>query len=74
VKLGQGIREGWGEGDFKIWCYFSLSYSDLISDELNSLFSQVPSVFSMTVNGELSLPALILTHEHFIIFFFPLPS
>jgi len=39
VKLSPGRREGWGEGAFKICTYFSLSYSDLIGDELNFLFS-----------------------------------
>jgi len=38
VKLSPGRREGWGK-IFKIWIYFSLSYSHLIGDELNSLFS-----------------------------------
>ena len=27
--------EGWGEGVFKIWVYFSLSYSDLTGNKLN---------------------------------------
>ena len=35
VKLSLGRREGWGEGVFKIWFYFSLSYSNLIGDKLN---------------------------------------
>jgi len=39
VKLSSGRREGWGGRCFKIWIYFSLCYSDLIGDELNSLFS-----------------------------------
>jgi len=38
-EVEPGRREGWGEGVFKIWNYFSLSYSDLIGDKLNSLFS-----------------------------------
>ena len=38
VKLSPGRREGGGRC-FKIWFYFSLSYSDLIGDELNFLFS-----------------------------------
>jgi len=46
-------KGGVGERCFKIWFYFSLSYSDLIGDELNSLFSpQVQSVLSVTVTGE----------------------
>jgi len=32
-------KGGVGGRCFKIWIYFSLSYSDLIGDELNSLFS-----------------------------------
>jgi len=32
-------KGGVGRRCFKIWIYFSLSYSDLIGDELNSLFS-----------------------------------
>jgi len=39
VKLSPGRRQGWGKVVSKIWFYFSLSYSDLIGDELNSLFS-----------------------------------
>ena len=39
VKLSLGRREGWGEGVFKMWFCFSLSYSDLIGDELKFLFS-----------------------------------
>ena len=35
VKLSLGRREGWGEGVFKIWFYFSLSYSDLTGNKLN---------------------------------------
>jgi len=34
-----GKKGGVGGRCFKIWFYFSLSYSDLIGDELNSLFS-----------------------------------
>jgi len=34
-----GKKGGVGGRSFKIWFYFSLSYSDLIGDELNSLFS-----------------------------------
>jgi len=34
-----GKKGGVGGRCFKIWVYFSLSYSDLIGDELNSLFS-----------------------------------
>jgi len=34
-KLRPGRREGCGEGVFKIWFYFSLSYSDLLGDTLN---------------------------------------
>jgi len=32
-------KGGVGGRCFKLWIYFSLSYSDLIGDELNSLFS-----------------------------------
>jgi len=39
LKLSLGRREGWGEGVLKSSFIFSLSYSDLIVDELNSLFS-----------------------------------
>jgi len=28
VKLSLRRKEGWGEGVFRIWFYFSLSYSD----------------------------------------------
>jgi len=35
VKLSPGRREGWEEDVFKIWFYFSLSYSDVIGDKLN---------------------------------------
>jgi len=31
-----GRREGWGEGVFKFWFSFSLSYSDLIGNKTNS--------------------------------------
>jgi len=34
-----GKKGGVGGRCFKIWFYLSLSYSDLIGDELNSLFS-----------------------------------
>jgi len=34
-----GKKRGVGGRCFKIWIYFSLSCSDLIGDELNSLFS-----------------------------------
>jgi len=37
VEPGQKGRVG--GRCFKIWFYFSLSYSDMIGDELNSLFS-----------------------------------
>jgi len=50
VKSTLGRREGWGECVFRIWIYFSLSYSDLIGDELNCLFS--PSSVSFVCNGE----------------------
>jgi len=38
VKLSPGRREGWGEGVLRSGFIFSLSYSDLIGDKLNSLF------------------------------------
>jgi len=36
---GPGKQGGVGRRCFKIWFYFLLSYSDLIGDELNFLFS-----------------------------------
>jgi len=39
VKLSPGRREEWEEGVLRPGFIFSLSYSDLIGDELNSLFS-----------------------------------
>ena len=38
-EVEPGKKGGVGGRCFKIWFYFSLSYSDLIGDELNSLFS-----------------------------------
>jgi len=35
VKLSPGRWKEWGGGVFKIWVYFSLSYSDLIGNKLN---------------------------------------
>jgi len=35
VKLSLRRREEWGQGVFKIWFYFSPSYSGLIGDKLN---------------------------------------
>lgn len=35
VELSSGRREGWGEGVFNIWVYFSLSYSALIGNKFN---------------------------------------
>ena len=35
VKLSPERRERWGEDVYKIWFYFSLSYSDLIGNKLN---------------------------------------
>jgi len=53
VKLSPGRKEESGEGIFKIWVYFSLSYSDLIGNKLIFFFSpQVQSVLSVTVTGE----------------------
>jgi len=51
VKLSLGRREEWGDGVFKIWFYFSLSYSDLAGNKLNQ-FPEVGSVWSGTVIGE----------------------
>lgn len=34
VKIGPGRRESWEEGIFKIWLYFSLSYSDLLGNNI----------------------------------------
>ena len=39
MKLSPGRREGWGEGVLRSGFIFSSSYSDLIGDKLNSLFS-----------------------------------
>jgi len=39
LKMSSGRREGWGQGVLRFRLYFSLSYSDLIGDELYSLFS-----------------------------------
>jgi len=44
-----GKKGGVGGRSFKIWIYFSLSYSDLIGDELNSLFS--PSSVCFVCDG-----------------------
>ena len=33
-KLSPGRKEGWGEGVFKTWFYFSLFYSNLIGNKL----------------------------------------
>ena len=52
--MSPGRTEGWGEGVFKIWFYFSLSYSDLIGNKLN-YFTQLESFLPMTVTGEWSL-------------------
>ena len=52
AKLSLGRREGWGEGVFKIWFYFSLSYSDLTGNKLNYFFPQVESVLPVTVISE----------------------
>lgn len=41
---------GWEAGVFKIWVYFSLSYSDFISDKLN-FFAQTGSLFPMMERG-----------------------
>jgi len=38
-EVEPGQKAGVGGRCFKIWFYFSLSYPDLIGDELNSLFS-----------------------------------
>jgi len=39
-------KKGGVEGRFfKIWFYFSLFYSDLVGDKLNSLFSPSPICF-----------------------------
>jgi len=38
-EVEPGKKGGVGGRRFKIWFYFSLSYSDLIGDKLNSLFS-----------------------------------
>jgi len=47
-----GKKGGVGGRGFKIWIYFSLSYSDLIGDELNSLFSPSSVFLPVTVTGE----------------------
>ena len=38
VKFSLGRREGWGEGVFKIWFFFSLSCSHLIGNRWSSFF------------------------------------
>jgi len=38
IEAEPGKKGGVGGRCFKIWIFFSLSYSDLIGDELNSLF------------------------------------
>jgi len=38
-RVDPGKKGGVGGSCFKIWFYFSLSYSDWTGDELNSLFS-----------------------------------
>jgi len=38
-EVKPGKKGGMGVRCMKIWIYFSLSYSDLIGDEFNSLFS-----------------------------------
>jgi len=40
-----GKKGGVGGRCFKIWVYFSLSHSDLISDKLHSLFSPSSACF-----------------------------
>lgn len=35
VKLRAERREGWGEGNFKLWFYFSFSDSDLVGSKVN---------------------------------------
>ena len=39
IEVGPGKKGGVGGRCLKIWFYFSLSYSDLIGDELISFFS-----------------------------------
>jgi len=50
VKLSLGRREGWGEGVLRSGFIFSLCYSDLIGDELNSLFSRSSVCFVLDSN------------------------
>jgi len=49
--MSLGRREGWEEGVLRFRFCFSLLCSDLIGNKLNK-FSQVKSVFPMTVTGE----------------------
>jgi len=44
-EVEPGKKGGVGGRCFKIWIYFSLSYSDLIGDELNFLFSPSSDCF-----------------------------
>jgi len=44
-EVEPGKKGGLGARCFKIWFYFSLSFSDLICDELNSLFSPSSACF-----------------------------
>jgi len=49
--MSPGRTEGWGEGVFKIWFYFSLSFSNLVIN-YTSFSPQVQSVLSVTEIGE----------------------
>jgi len=55
-----GKKGGVGGRCFKIWFYFSLSYSDLIGDELNSLFSPSSICFFRDSNWRVIPPCPFL--------------
>jgi len=56
VKLSRGRREGWGEGVLRSGFIFLLSCSDLIGDELNSLFSPSSVCFVRDSNWWVNSP------------------
>jgi len=62
-----------GRKVFKIWVYFSLSYSDLIGDKLNE-FPQAESGFARDGNWWVSSPCPYLNPRAFHCIFSPLSS
>jgi len=67
-------KGGVGGRCFKIWIYFSLSYSDLIGDELNSLFSTSSVCFASDSNWWVISPCPCLDPGAFHHISSPLPS